>query len=167
MASIPARAARLRGVLVEAVNGSPPSTFTRPSRRRFTPRQPVVRQSVCACVPAYLPSMRQLALWFTAPICLLALNSTTSEEYCITCKAMMADCEQLFDDDFSSVTEEELTATTSSLCGKYYMGFEEVICSILCEVNAHDLLNALRDDVSIGTICEKGGVCRPRGNLAS
>ncbi|KAL6732803.1 hypothetical protein Aduo_003523 [Ancylostoma duodenale] len=111
--------------------------------------------------------MRQLALWLATPICLLALNSTTGDEYCVSCKAMMADCEQLFDDDFSSVTEGELTSMTLSLCGKYYVGFEEAICRILCQVNAHDLLNALRDDVSILTICEKGGVCQPRVNSGS
>ncbi|ETN86096.1 hypothetical protein NECAME_06069, partial [Necator americanus] len=78
--------------------------------------------------------MRHLTLWLATPLCLLAVNNASDEEYCTTCKEMMADCEQIFDDDFSSVTEDELTSTTSSLCGKYYIGFEEVICRILCQV---------------------------------
>ncbi|WKX88783.1 hypothetical protein Q1695_008424 [Nippostrongylus brasiliensis] len=112
--------------------------------------------------------MLPLVLWLTIPISVLALNSTSAsdDEYCVMCKKMMADCRRLFDDDFSSVHEEQLMLTTTSLCGKYYIGFEEVICRILCQVNASDLLDALRDDVSIVTICEKGGVCRPEGSTA-
>ncbi|KHJ93721.1 hypothetical protein OESDEN_06360 [Oesophagostomum dentatum] len=79
--------------------------------------------------------MRQLTLWLATPICLWALNSTSEEEYCIACRAMMEDCIALFEEDFSSVTEQELTAMTSSLCGKYFVGFEEVICRILCQLH--------------------------------
>ncbi|CAI4227579.1 unnamed protein product [Auanema sp. JU1783] len=81
------------------------------------------------------------------------------EKYCVTCKALIKDAINYYGQNISTVTESSLTTTTSSLCRKYYIGFEEVICRILLQVNASDLLKALQTGVSIDTICEKGGVC--------
>ncbi|CAJ0596258.1 unnamed protein product [Cylicocyclus nassatus] len=80
--------------------------------------------------------MRFLTIWLAFPLYSLALDDTTDEEYCTTCQAMMTNCMEIYDDDFSSITEAEILSTMSSLCGKYFIGFEEVICRMLCQASA-------------------------------